>query len=70
MSSKEIFALRRQNQFVQALAMARREYPSNNNDIWFIRAYAWCIFDHVKKIVTDYESNRMSPSFLSSQISP
>lgn len=70
MSSKEIFALRRQNQFAQALAMARREYPSNSNDIWFIRAYAWCIFDHVKKIVTDYESNRMPPSFLSGQISP
>lgn len=69
MGSKEIFALRKQNTN-QALAMARNEYPNNSNDIWFIRAYAWCIFDQVKMIVQNYENNSISGFQLSNQISP
>lgn len=70
MSSKEIFALRKQGNSTQALAMARDEYPNNHNDIWFVRAYTWCLFDHAKKIVVDYE-NGILPAFqLSNQLSP
>lgn len=68
MGSKEIFALRKQNTN-QALAMARNEYPNNSNDIWFIRAYAWCIFDQVKMIVQNYENNSISGFQLSNQMS-
>lgn len=68
MGSKEIFALRKQNTN-QALAMARNEYSNNSNDIWFIRAYAWCIFDQVKIIVQNYENNQLSGFLLSNQIS-
>lgn len=70
MSSREIFALRKQGQSAQALAMARNKYPNNGDDIWFIRAYAWCIFDHVKNIVSNYENNLLPANQLSGQLSP
>lgn len=69
MGSKEIFALRKQDTN-QALAMARNKFQNNNNDIWFIRAYAWCIFDQVKLIVQNYENTHLSGFQLSNQISP
>ena len=70
MSSKEIFALRKQGSLAQALAKARDEYPNNCNDIWFARAYAWCLFDHAKKIVINYENGTLSAFQLSNQLSP
>lgn len=49
--------------------MARLGYPQAASDLWFLRAYAWALYDHVKKIVTDYEAKRLAPSALSGQIS-
>lgn len=69
MLSREIFALRKQNTN-QALAMTRSEYPNNMTDDWFLRAYAWCIFDQVKMIVQNYEHRNISGFQLSNQMSP
>lgn len=70
MGSKEVFALRKQNKSVEALALARNEYLSNNGDIWLIRAYAWCLYDHVKPIIENFESGRISGFELSNRLSP
>lgn len=50
--------------------MARAEFSGNENDIWFLRAYAWALYDHVKRLVDDYESNRLPASAMSNQITP
>ena len=70
MSSSEIFALRKQRRFADALEIARAEYPQNTSDIWFLRAYAWALYDHVKEIVDRYEAKQLSPAALSGQLSP
>ena len=70
MSSKEIFALRKQGRSADALELARSEHPENANDIWFLRAYAWALYDHIKSVVDRYEAKQLSPTALSSQISP
>ncbi len=70
MSSSEIFTLRRQKRHADALAMARAEYPKNTNDIWFLRAYAWVLYDHAKLLIERYETNLLPPAALASQLSP
>ncbi len=70
MSSKEIFTLRKQGRFADALEMARSEYPQNANDIWFLKAYAWALYDHIKTLVERYEAKQLSPTSLSSQLTP
>ncbi|MEH6490288.1 tetratricopeptide repeat protein [Hyphomonas oceanitis] len=50
--------------------MARAEFSGNENDLWFLRAYAWTLYDQVKQIVDDYENNRLAPSALSEQMAP
>jgi len=68
--SKEIFALRKQGQHSEALKLARVEYAENEGDIWFLRAYAWSLYDHLKKLVDAYEAKHLAASSLSQQISP
>ncbi|MDO4700586.1 MAG: hypothetical protein Q4A69_07885 [Moraxella sp.] len=70
MSSKEIFALRRQGQSGEALNLARQQYLNFQNDEWFIRAYGWALYDHVKKIVQDYENGQIYAAVLNNQLSP
>ncbi|MFT8232365.1 DUF7017 domain-containing protein [Pseudomonas guariconensis] len=70
MSSGEIFALRKQKRYAEALGLARSEYPQNTSDVWFLRAYAWALYDHVKEIVDRYEAKQLSPAALSGQLSP
>lgn len=72
MGSKEIFALRQQKQSSQALALARQEFsnPENQKDIWFIRAYAWSLYDHIKPVVESFEQKEISGIVLSQKISP
>ena len=70
MSSGEIFALRKQKRYAEALDMARSEYPQNTTDVWFLRAYAWALYDHAKEIVDRYEAKQLSPATLSGQLSP
>jgi hypothetical protein len=69
-SSTEIFALRKKGQTAQALEMARVEYPANAEDLWFLRAYGWALYDHARKLVDAYETNQLSPSVLSGKFSP
>lgn len=70
MSSGEIFALRKQKRYAEALELARSEYPQNTADVWFLRAYAWALYDHAKEIVDRYEAKQLSPAALSVQLSP
>lgn len=70
MSSNEIFSLRKQGRSAEALEMARAEYPENADDIWFLRAYAWSLYDHVKKLVVSYEAKQLSPIALHGQLTP
>lgn len=70
MSSSEIFALRKQQQFAQALDLARAGYPQNRADVWFLRAYAWALYDHVKVLVERVEAKQLSALALSDQLSP
>lgn len=70
MGSKEIFALRKQGQHAEALKIARAEYAGNESDIWFLRAYAWALYDHIKKLVDAYEAKQLPASSISQQISP
>ena len=59
MGSREIFALRKQGRSDEALEMARTEYPENKGDIWFLRAYAWPIYDRAKVLVEQYEAKQL-----------
>lgn len=70
MSSSEVFALRKQNRPAEALALARSEFPQNTSDVWFLRAYAWALYDHIKEIVERYEAKQLPPAALSGQLSP
>ncbi|WP_300730820.1 hypothetical protein [Pseudomonas sp.] len=70
MSSSEIFALRKQQQFAQALALARAGYPQNKADVWFLRAYAWVLYDHVKVLVERFEAKQLMGLALSDQLTP
>lgn len=70
MDSKEIFALRRAGKSAEALEVARASLLGHENDLWFLRAYAWAIYDHAKKIVEDHEQKRLSDSAMGHRISP
>lgn len=70
MSSQEIFALRKQGRTAEALEMARAEYKKDEADIWFLRAYAWPLYDHAKQIVDAYEAKQLSPTSLNDRMNP
>jgi hypothetical protein len=70
MSSNEIFALRKQGRSAEALEMARAEYSQNESDIWFLRAYAWALYDHAKKLVDCYEAKQVFPAAHNAQLTP
>jgi hypothetical protein len=46
--SREVNALRKEGNLVEALAMAREVISTDANDIWNIRAYGWAIHDSLK----------------------
>lgn len=70
MSSNEIFALNKQKRHAEALEMARAEYSVDGADIWLLRAYAWALYYHAKKLVDAYEAKQLSPSALSGRLTP
>ncbi|QEI06597.1 hypothetical protein FXN63_12710 [Pigmentiphaga aceris] len=70
MGAKEIFALRKQQRIADALEQARTEYPANVGDVWFLRAYAWALYDHAKEVVEAYEKKQLSPAALSARFTP
>jgi hypothetical protein len=59
--------LRKQGRSVEALEMARAEFQENRNDIWFLRAYAWPLYDHVKALVDRYKAKQLSGRALSGE---
>lgn len=70
MDSKEIFGLRRAGKSAEALEAARSGLSGREDDLWFLRAYAWVLYDQVKKIVDEYEQKRLSDSAMANRISP
>ncbi|KIN78174.1 tetratricopeptide repeat protein [Sulfitobacter mediterraneus] len=70
MDSKEIFGLRRAGKSAEALEAARAGLSGREDDLWFLRAYAWVLYDQVKKIVDEYEQKRLSDSAMANRISP
>ena len=70
MDSREIFGLRRAGKFSEALEAARAGMSERKDDLWFLRAYAWVLYDHAKQIVEDHERARLSNSAMVNQISP
>lgn len=70
MDSKEIFALRRAGKSAEALEAARAGLSGREDDLWFLRAYAWVLYDQAKQIVEDHERKHVSDSAMASRISP
>lgn len=70
MSSHEIFALRKQGRSAEALELARAKYQKGTADIWFIRAYAWSLYDRTKHEIDAFESKQISVSDLNERLTP
>ena len=70
MDSKQIFGLRKENRLSEALELARSGLPGNESDIWYLRAYAWVLYDFAKKIVEDYEKGHLPPTVMDDRITP
>jgi tetratricopeptide (TPR) repeat protein len=68
--AKEVFSLRKLGRPKDALELARAEIDRHSEDVWFLRAYAWALYDMVKKPVEDFEAGRLSPTSLTHRISP
>ena len=56
--AQEIYALRRANRRQEALALARQSLAKAPNDRYLKNAMGWLIFDIVKQVVSDYETQR------------
>jgi tetratricopeptide (TPR) repeat protein len=69
-SSTTIFALRKEGRSDEALELARSEYPDHATDVWFLRAYAWVLYDHMKPLVASYEAKASSPATLTRRLTP
>ncbi|WP_226019715.1 hypothetical protein [Novosphingobium sp. FKTRR1] len=54
MTSDTIFKLRKQGRSSEALDVARQNYEANARDVWFLRAYAWVLYDQMKDVVGRY----------------
>lgn len=70
MDSKQIFELRRAGRSAEALEAARAGLPGHEDDLWYLRAYAWVLYDHVKRIVEEHERKLISDSEMASRITP
>lgn len=70
MDSSEIFGLRRAGKSAEALEAARAGLSGRADDLWFLRGYAWVLYDQAKQIVEDHERKRISDSAMASRISP
>lgn len=70
MSAQDIFALRKQGRSDEALGLARDGIAQNSTDIWFLRAYAWVLYDQAKELVDLSEVKHLSRMELSSRLTP
>jgi len=51
--TKEIFRLRKEGKLSEALSLANTLHRDHSADAWVIRAYAWCLYDEVKRLEKD-----------------
>lgn len=70
MTSDTIFKLRKQGRSSEALDVARQNYEANARDVWFLRAYAWVLYDQMKDVVGRYETGHLSATELNNQFTP
>lgn len=70
MGSKEVRELRKQGHSREALELARAEFERYGDDVWFLRAYTWALYDIVKKPIEDFKASGLSSTAMSSQIDP
>lgn len=70
MTSDIIFKLRKQGCSSDALDLARENYEANARDIWFLRAYAWALYDQLKDLVGRFERGHLSATELNNQFTP
>ena len=70
MGSKEVSGLRKQGRSREALELARAEIDRHGEDVWFLRAYAWALYDMVKKPVEEFEAGGLSPTSMAHRITP
>lgn len=70
MTSDVIFKLRKQGRSSEALDVARQNLGANASDIWFLRAYAWVLYDQIKAVVDRYEAGQLSATELNNQFTP
>jgi tetratricopeptide (TPR) repeat protein len=70
MSSQEIFALRKQGRSAEALELARASYQRDTADVWFLRAYAWALYDRTKQEIDAFEAKQISVGALNERLSP
>ncbi len=57
-SSKEVFKLRKEGKFPEALAMARECMAKAPDDPWNIRAFGWSLHDHLKLLADDASAHK------------
>ena len=70
MTSDIIFKLRKQGRSSEALDVARQNYEANARDVWFLRAYAWVLYDQMKDVVGRYAAGHLSTTELNNQFTP
>jgi len=60
-TSQEVFALRKAGSLDEAYAMALEVIEAEPNDDWNIKAFAWCLYDLVKRSVSqnDYATAKI-----------
>lgn len=60
-SSKIVFAMRKEGQLDEAYTMALELIELNPTDVWCMKALAWCLFDLVKRSVSqkDYPNAKL-----------
>lgn len=70
MTSDLIFKLRKQGRSSEALDLARQNFEANARDVWFLRAYAWVLYDQMKDVMGRFEEGHLSATELSNQFTP
>lgn len=70
MTSDIIFKLRREGRSSEALDVARQHIEANASDIWFLRAYAWVLYDQMKDVTDRYDAGNLSVTEMNSQVTP
>ena len=66
--SRDVFQLRKDHKFDEALATARECYAADPNDIWNQRAYGWVLYDFIKQAVEAFEAKREQPGQLANRL--